>query len=258
MDTLTRFDLLLAMPVLPLDEAVAVVAAHGRPGVDADDLVARIDALAASVTATDAPTLCAELFGPAGYRGDEHDYFSAENSLLDQVLERRRGLPISLSILAIEVGRRIGVELVGVGMPGHFLIREQSDPSAFYDPFRGGAPLDADGCRRVFEQLHGPAAPFEPAFLAPAPPRAIVSRVLANLQHAYRLRSDRPGLIRTLEIQLRMPGAGIDERRALADLLAQQGRFDDAADLREALMDLDPEHDQHHAREALRLRARLN
>jgi len=169
-DALDRFAELAARPDPPLDEALALVAAHGRRDVRVGELVAALDALAAELGghlggAVDAGSLCSTLFGPGGFRGDGEDYHDPRNSLLDQVFERRLGIPITLSVLAMEVGRRLGVELVGIGMPGHFLVRDTHDADAFHDPFHGGAPLDAAGCRSLFERLHGSRARFEAGML---------------------------------------------------------------------------------------------
>jgi len=86
--------------------------------------------------------MCAALFGPEGFRGNRADYYDPANSLLDQVLARRTGIPITLSVLAMEVGRRVGAPLVGIGMPGHFLVPEAPDGSSFHDPFHRGPPPD--------------------------------------------------------------------------------------------------------------------
>ena len=185
-------------------------------------------------------------------------YHDPRNSLLDQVLTRRLGIPITLSVVAMEVGRRRGIALHGIGMPGHFLVCDAEDPGAFFDPFRGGALLDRVACRAVFERLHGTAAPFDDGSLAPTPPLAIIQRVLANLHHAQVQAGDRPGLIRVLQLQSRLPGAGVVESRGLAQLLAADGRFDEAAEVHEELADVDPDPAQDHRTMALRLRARLN
>lgn len=262
-DHLEAFEQLLAKREPPLDRAFALIAAHGRPGVDPDRLVAELDALADDLGSrlpdgAGAAELCSTLFGPGGFRGDEEHYHDARNSLLDEVLARRAAIPISLSILAIELGRRVGVEVVGIGLPGHFLVRDARDDRAFFDPFRGGAPMDPTACRALFERLHGPRARFTDGMLAPSPTRQIVTRVLANLRHSYVLESNRAGLVRVVQLQARLPGAGLEERRALAELLAADGRFDEAARLHQELSHLDPDPSQDHAGRALRLLARLN
>ena len=102
------------------------------------------------------------LFEREGFAGNLDHYDDPENSFLDSVLERRLGIPISLSVLMIAVGRRLGVDVQGVGMPGHFLVLDAERGDVWCDPFHGGAVLDADGCRRRFEMVYGGALAFQP------------------------------------------------------------------------------------------------
>ncbi|MFZ4517568.1 MAG: SirB1 family protein [Microthrixaceae bacterium] len=267
MDPVARFADLMAEPGAavggdggpPLDLSLALIAAAGRPGVDPEGLVAELDTLAAAVEDPhgSAVELCAALFGPVGFAGDTDDYYDPRNSLLDEVLQRRRGIPITLSVLAMEVGRRRGVELVGVGMPGHFLVRDAHGPT-FFDPFGSGRRLDAPGCRDVFVALHGPGTPFDAGYLAPTPASAIVVRVLNNLVAARTRAGDRAGLATALRLQVALPGTGAGERRRLAGVLAAEGRFLDAAALHEELVELEPTRAEEHRVQAARLRARLN
>lgn len=266
MDPFARFADLMA-PVgagggpgdVPLDLTLAVVAAADRPEVDPDALVRELDGLAASLGDTDrsAAGLCAGLFGPGGFVGDTVDYYDARNSLLDEVLRRRRGIPITLSVLAMETGRRRGVELVGVGMPGHFLVRD-ARRAAFFDPFGGGRELDAPGCRDLFHAVHGPGAAFDPGYLTPTPPSSIVVRVLNNLVAARTRAGDRAGLATALRLQVALPGSGVPERRRLAGVLGAEGRFTEAAAVHDDLSRMDPERAGDHRVQAARLRARLN
>ena len=103
-----------------------------------------------------------------GFAGNTVDYGDPRNSYLDVVLDRRLGLPITLSVLMIEVGRRVGLELFGVGMPGHFLV---GAPGSYFDPFHHGAFLTADDARELYERTQ-PGAPFTDAYLDPVGPRA--------------------------------------------------------------------------------------
>lgn len=248
----------MALATPPLDRALALIAANGRPDVDVDGLVSRLDDLAGSVQATEPAAFCAELFGPGGFRGDRLDYHDPANSLLDRVLDRRVGIPITLAVVAIELGRRRGIALEGIGMPGHFLLRDARGPTSFFDPFDHGAVLDPDGCRRVFERLHGGLQTFRPEFLEPTPPRPIVVRVLNNLLGAYTRLAEREGVARVLGLQAVVPGAGVAVRRQLAGVLAADGQFLDAATTHDQLAVLDPDHAVDHERAALRLRAQLN
>ncbi|HEV7862509.1 MAG TPA: transglutaminase-like domain-containing protein, partial [Acidimicrobiia bacterium] len=171
------------------------------------------------------------------------NYQDPDNSYLDQVVSRRLGIPITLSVLTIEVGRRLGVALDGVGMPGHFLLRDRADPGTFLDPFGGGRRLDADGCRAIFATLGG-AGPgdsgrppdrggvsrleWHDAYLAPVGSRAILSRMLLNLQGLFLPASLRSAAW-VLHLRLTIPGMTVPERLGLARALGSLGQFGSAA-----------------------------
>lgn len=258
MDVVAEFAGLTSAGAEPVERALALVAATGRAEVDPEELLGRIDSLAASVPADDADVLCAGLFRGLGFTGNRTDYYDPDNSLLDRVLDRRTGIPITLAVLAVAVGRRRGVPLVGVGMPGHFLLRSATDPDRFFDAFDGGAPLDAGAARRLFGRLHGPTAQFADDYLEETPSIGVVIRVLNNLRAAHLRRGDRSGLVNVLRLQAALPGAGIPERRQLAGVLAAGGRFVEAADLYEALEAEDPGRSSEHRAASNRLRASLN
>jgi regulator of sirC expression with transglutaminase-like and TPR domain len=258
MEVVEEFARLVGTGDPPLDRTLAAIAATGRRGVDVDALVARLDGLAETVpTGADAAVLCHTLFVDRGFTGNRDDYYDPANSLLDRVLDRRTGIPITLSVVGIEVGRRVGVGLVGVGMPGHFLLRDAADADAFHDAFDGGRPLDADGCRRLFRRLHGDAD-FSDGYLSPTPGLDVVVRVLNTLRAANLRRGDRDGLANVLRLQAELPGAGVAERRQLAGVLAAAGRFVEAAALYDRLVVEDPVREDDHAQAAARLRANLN
>ncbi|MDP1820716.1 MAG: transglutaminase-like domain-containing protein [Acidimicrobiales bacterium] len=236
---------------LPLDEACLLVAAHAIEGLDVDAEQGRLDALADAVGGDRIDAVVDLLCGDLGFAGDQATYHDAQNSLLPAVLDRRMGIPISLAIVAIEVGRRRGVPILGIGMPGHFLIRAEERPEEFVDLFAGGQRLDVDGCRRVFHRIHARAT-WDDAFLAPVDPLLITTRVVANLVNAYRRAGDREELLWALDLRLRLPGAADAERRELGVLLGASGRFGDGATV------LESTGDDKDKRSAARLRARLN
>ncbi len=171
------------------------------------------------------------------------------------MLRRRLGLPITLSVLLLEVGRRLGLALHGVGMPGHFLVGD--DTGRFIDPFHRGALLDEQGCRVVSERLR-PGAPWHPSYLDPVGPRAILVRMLANLVHTLVERSPADA-VWALQLRLAVPGVAPGERRENAALLGTLGRFREAASALDDLADDLDEAGAARAREdAARLRARAN
>ncbi|HKY13908.1 MAG TPA: transglutaminase-like domain-containing protein [Microthrixaceae bacterium] len=255
-DPTDRFAALVARGGEPLDRLALAIAAHAHRDLDEDAELARIDELAGSVP-DEAATLCAALFGPGRFEGDRSTYYDPDNSMLDRVLDRRRGIPITLSVLAIEVGRRVGAPLVGIGMPGHFLVRERGDATAYYDPFAGGVPLDLRGCEERFAQLH-PAGAFTEAMLTPVGPLQIASRMLANLSHAYLGETDVANLVWVLRLRSMLPDATVEMRRQLAGVLASSGRFWEAAEEYDLLAQYQPDRADHHRGTADRLRARLN
>lgn len=243
---------------LPLDEAMLLIAAQADAGLDVDRHLRALDELAASCPAPTLDALVRHLFVDVGFTGNREDYYDPRNSYLDQVLERRLGIPISLAVLAMVVGRRIGVPLAGVGMPGHFLVRDQVLPGVFVDPFCG-AVIDADGCARVFRALHGPAASFDERYLEPVGARTILRRVLANLATVHRSAGQRTALVGVLRLRAAIPGASAGERRELAEALAAAGQFTDAAQVLDAVAEGSADHGADADRSAAaRYRARLN
>ncbi|HET6811343.1 MAG TPA: transglutaminase-like domain-containing protein [Acidimicrobiales bacterium] len=195
---------------LHLDEACLLVSAHARPGLDVGTALGTLDRLAEGIDSFAA--WHARLFTESGFAGDAEDYHAAENSLLDRVLARRRGMPITLAVVGIEVARRAGVPMAGIGMPGHFLLRHTGEPAWFVDPFAGGELLDAAGCEALFRKIADPGVPFRPDYLAPVTNRQIVGRILANLRNTYATAGDGANLAWVLRLQLLLPDPALTER----------------------------------------------
>lgn len=239
---------------VPLDEAALLIAAHDHD-VDVPAQLTRLDELAQSAPES-ADALATYLFVERGFTGNSVDYADPQNSFLDAVLDRRLGLPITLSVLMVEVGRRRGLALSGVGMPGHFLVRAGAD--AFFDPFHGGERLDEDGCRARFAATQGDAAPFLPQFLDPVGAHAILARMLANLVRSSVAR-DPASAVWAVRLRLRVPGVSPDERREAATLLGSLGRFEEAAtELATIAEELDGPAANRVERDAAAYRARAN
>ena len=256
----SRFAELVAGPAdalaARLDEAVLLIAAHAREGVDVASYVGALDELAKGVVDTSTEAVVSHLFGAEGFRGNAEEYYDPRNSYLDQVIDRRLGIPITLAVVMMEVAKRVGVELEGVGMPGHFLVR---DGATLRDPFEGGRTLTVEECEARFHDVHGPDAPFHPSLLEPADAPAIVARILANLRQVHLSRRDSNALEWVLRLRGLLPTATIEERAERAGVLAALGRFDEAADVLDALA---PEAGDDRERQLLgkarQLRARLN
>ncbi len=209
---------------VPLEEALLTIA-QCRPGDSADieTVRAQLDDLARNVPQANAAAVCASLFGAAAFRGDVADYQDPRNSLLDVVLARRIGMPITLSVVVIAVARRVGVTIEAIGAPGHFLIHDPSTRE-YRDPFNGGQVIEPEALRRAMNQL----TPGGEQLLAPVGPFAIVNRVLNNLQNSYGLRDARQ-LEWVLDLRLALPNALYGDLRVLAALCERRGRFGDAA-----------------------------
>lgn len=203
-----------------LDEACLVIAAHARPGLDVDHYLSVLDDLAGGILPPTLDGLLGHLFAPGGFVGNREDYYDPQNSFLDRVLERRTGLPITLAVLAMEVGRRAGVPLWGVSMPGHFLLRDKVDPTVFVDPFNGGQLLTALECRRMHHAMSG-GAPWEDAFLNPVSRLSIVARVLSNLKGIAQQRQDLGMLLWVLTLRQAVPGLGEQELAELQQVRAR-------------------------------------
>jgi regulator of sirC expression with transglutaminase-like and TPR domain len=156
--------------------------------------MAKLDAIAVTVRgrlAADAPAeqkvaaLNVHLFGELGFCGNAAAYYDPRNSYLNEVLDRRTGIPITLSIVYLEIGRRLGLRIQGVSFPGHFLVKLRLARGALVlDPFRGGEPCSATELRTRLGQALPGTPDLEP-HLEPATPREIVARVLRNLKGIY-------------------------------------------------------------------------
>jgi regulator of sirC expression with transglutaminase-like and TPR domain len=200
---------------IPLDLAWALLTAHAHPAVDPDALVVRLDDLAAGCRTPTLDGLRHHLFVDQGFLGNDVDYYDPANSYLDDVLDRHLGIPITLAVVTMEVGRRLGVPVAGVGLPGHFLLRDRVDPEVFIDPFRRGELLDREGCRTVLQRLHGPQADLDPAWLEPVSRVSILERMLANLVGIFQQRRDAADLLWARDLQAALAGAKGDPKARL-------------------------------------------
>jgi regulator of sirC expression with transglutaminase-like and TPR domain len=191
--SLERFQAFAARPEGEMDllDGALLIAHAEYPMLDRARYRRQVEAMAAEVAgAITADTLGRlvrmnrYLFKELGFHANEHDYYDPRNSFLNDVLERRTGIPISLCVLYIEVGRRAGLPLAGVGMPGHFLVGCLDQFDLFVDAYAGGRLLTRSDCVRFFRDKH-PGAQFLPEFLAPVGTRSILTRMLNNLYDIY-------------------------------------------------------------------------
>jgi regulator of sirC expression with transglutaminase-like and TPR domain len=258
MDTVARFAELVGQPDPPLDRAALALAAGADTHLDTGRWLGELDRLADGLSSLDA--LVHRLFVQEGFAGNVRDYHDPRNSLLHHVLARRLGIPITLAVVTIEVGRRAGIGLEGVGMPGHFLVRA-IDSQVLLDVFHGGVELDDAAAEALFRTASGagPEVPFGPHLLATAATPSILLRMLENLRLVYRARR-RPGDLEwVVRMRLALPGAGLPDLLELAGALGDQARWIDGARvLEEQLPEAPPERAELLRTAARALRARLN
>ncbi len=187
-------------PSLALDQAALLIAAEERPELDVAHYLRRLDEFAEDVRVELGDeldpylivgTLNRVLFKRLGFRGNADEYLDPANSFLDQVIDRRLGIPITLSIVYMEVARRLGLPVVGVSFPGHFLVSYQAaEERLVIDCFRGGEIVRPRHCQARLDTMFGGKVRFRPGFLDPCPPRALISRLLSNLKTLYWRRND--------------------------------------------------------------------
>ena len=175
-----------------LEEACWLVARTRYPEFDEAAYRARINEMALELrkrlTGRETPRATIEvcnhyLFRTLGFRGNRQDYYDPDNSYLNRVLDRRLGIPISLSSLYLLLGRRLHLPLIGINMPAHFLLKWQSSTAGFFfDPFHEGELLDEDDCKELCKRL---GVAFNPVYLTPTTPQIILLRMCNNLQNIY-------------------------------------------------------------------------
>jgi regulator of sirC expression with transglutaminase-like and TPR domain len=213
--------------VLPEDEvdlatAALLIGATEYPTVDVQRELATLESLAAGaarwVSERQEPlqavnALSRWLFDDLGFTGNQEDYYDPRNSYLNEVLARRVGIPITLSLVYIEVGRRLGVPLLGIGMPGHFLVRHRDEEKLFIDPFHKGVLLSVDECRQRFHLMTNNTVAWEPGHLAPIRNRDFIARMLRNLKAIYVRREDFERALTVLDMLVALLPEAAEERR---------------------------------------------
>ena len=230
------FEMIVTAPVVELDHPVALIARGLRPrrAVDVGAVLDQFDALAVELRGSNFATLCEGLFGSGRFRGNLENYGDPENSLIDAVLERGLGIPIMLGVVAIEVGRRIGVRVQPIGMPGHFLIQDAASGS-FCDPFHGSDLLGARACKALHDGVFRGRRMFSERDLAAVTVPAVLSRILNNLEQSS-LANDREQLELMLLLHSRIPTLSSAEYLSIATRLDAIGRPSGAGNVAERVV----------------------
>jgi regulator of sirC expression with transglutaminase-like and TPR domain len=247
-----RWKEIVAAPEEEIDlvEAALVIAAHEYPGLDVLAYRARLDDLALTLRrrlrGDISPTetlisLNRYLFEELGFSGNAGDYYDPRNSYLNEVLDRRLGIPLTLSLVYVEIGRRVGLALHGVSFPGHFLAKcVMRNGAVVLDPYSRGASLSLEDLQERLKAMRGGATPAHEMvgqMLAAAGKKSILARMLRNLKGIYRERGDLPRALAAADRVISLEPGSATEYRERAGIYLELECFRAAlSDLRTYLM----------------------
>lgn len=229
-------------PTIDLVHASLLIAQLDNEELDIDSYRQQVERLAQEIkdklpsNPADKARLAAlnkELFEVRGFHGSRSEYYHRNNSYLNSVLDDREGLPITLAVLYLEVGRRIGLKLEGIGLPGHFVVRHipAKGPPQLIDVFEGGKVLSRQEAEKKVREITG--EPLQEEHLQAVSAKAILLRILHNLSNLAKRDEDLPGLLRYLDAMLTIDAGQVEER-----LLRSAARYQNG-DRAGALADLD-------------------
>lgn len=208
---------------IDLGRAALAVALADYPDLDIARYLRRIDELAVEVSqrrGADADAfrsiaaLNYVLFKEQGFRGNRDDYYDPKNSFLNDVIDRKRGLPITLSILYMEVGRRIGLILEGFGFPGHFLVKAEAEGDEIVlDPFNAGDVKSYEDLQAMLDQIYGGKVRLDRDLLTALPKKQILKRMLGNLKAIYGRRDELVKMLAVLDRLIILDPGSVEEVR---------------------------------------------
>ena len=179
---------------IDLGRAALLIAAVEYPALDVDQQLRLLDSLAAAASRrigdnpdplTAVNRLSEYLFDEVGFHGNQEEYYDPRNSFLNDVLARRTGIPIALSLVCIEVGRRLDIPLLAIGMPGHLLLRHRDVDDWYIDPFFGGILLSPGETEQRLQDIAQGTVPWDPQYLTPLGNREFIARMIRNLKAIY-------------------------------------------------------------------------
>ena len=235
-----HFTSLAALPdaEVALAPAALHIAATEYPDVDIPRELAVLDGLARAASRRTGATLdpleqinrlSAFLFDEIGFSGNQQDYYDPRNSFLPDVLRRRLGIPITLSLVYLEVAARLHLPCQPIGMPGHLLLCHAPIAGLYIDPFHGGILLSTAECAERFQQAVGPRTVWDPRYLVPISNRDFITRMLHNLKAIYTSKPDHPRALVILELLVAFRPDLVEERRDRGLMLYHLGRHEEAA-----------------------------
>lgn len=217
---------------IDLTRAALIIAKSEYPTLDVQAYLDRLDALARRARTSRAigdplgqlHRLRECLFEEEGFSGNSEDYADPRNSYLNDVLDRRLGIPITLSLVLIEVGRRLGLEMEGIGLPGHFITGARVDgEQVLLDPFNRGAILTTEGCSEVVARALGQPVELGAEHFAPVTNRQFLARMLNNLKVSYWRREQWDKVVPVIDRLLVLDPAAGGELRDRGFALSNQG-----------------------------------
>ncbi len=237
---------------VPLIRGALLIAKEEYPSLDVKLYLDRISELAreaepivraGSNTVEQVQLLSHFLFEQKGFEGNRDEFSDPRNSFLNDVIERRKGIPITLSVLYLEIGRRLGLNLFGVSFPTHFLVKAVDERGELViDPFYGGAILSLRDIRARLAQIYGQPVELVPAMLKPVGPRHILTRLLRNLKGIYMSGSDWDRALAALDRILLLDPRAVEELAERAALYEQLECFKAALEDYQCFLSLAPEH----------------
>jgi regulator of sirC expression with transglutaminase-like and TPR domain len=190
---------LLRRPEAPVEEPALLIAADERPSLDVDGYLRLLDEMAQPIAQqlpshatpdAEARLLADHVYGRLGFAGNSEDYYDPRNSYLDRVIDRRIGIPLTLAMVLMALGRRAGMTVQGVGFPGHFLARVGGEGGVLIDPFEQGRMLGDADLRELAVRFLGHPSQLRPELLEAVDARSMIVRMLTNLKQAHRRRGD--------------------------------------------------------------------
>ena len=236
---------------IDLARSALLVAAENDPGLDVEAEIARLDTWAQELGRRLDPSwnnlqrlarLRTFMYEDLGFKGDVRGYYSPDNSLLHSVMSRRLGIPLTLSIVFMEIGWRLGIPFEGVGFPGHFLVRLTGEPGdLLLDPYDHGVSVHEEDCRRMIQLTTGGMVHYDPSMIRSLGKRDMIARLLFNLKVACLKAHDDAGALSAVERLLLLHPGDAPELRDRGLLLYRLDRYREARGALREYLDVRPQ-----------------